>query len=337
MINHLSTKTLFILVLNLCLCTFLFPAPLPVSARLQRLHHQLNNNGSLGFLVIGDWGRKGWYNQSQVAVQMGIIADKLDIDFVVSTGDNFYDDGLTGVDDPAFDESFKYVYAARSLQKQWYTVLGNHDYRGDVEAQLAPKLRERDSRWRCLRSFIVTTDVAELFFVDTTPFVNMYFEDPKDHKYDWRGILPRELYLTNLVKDLRLALSESKAKWKIVVGHHGIRTTGHHCDTPELVTQLLPLLEEYEVDFYVNGHDHCLEHVSCQDSKIRFLTSGAGSKAWLEENKPHESCGVKFFHHGQGFMSMKLTKNTARFVFYDVFGKPLHRWKTSLKKLHTSI
>lgn len=52
---------------------------------------------------------------------MGIIADKLDIDFVVSTGDNFYDDGLTGVDDPAFDESFKYVYAAPSLQKQWYT------------------------------------------------------------------------------------------------------------------------------------------------------------------------------------------------------------------------
>lgn len=57
---------------------------------------------------------------------MGIIADRLDIDFVVSTGDNFYDDGLTGVDDPAFDESFKYIYAAPSLQKQWYTGMYIH-------------------------------------------------------------------------------------------------------------------------------------------------------------------------------------------------------------------
>jgi len=34
-------------------------------------------------------------------------------------------------------------------------VLGNHDYRGDAEAQLSPVLREIDSRWLCLRSFIV--------------------------------------------------------------------------------------------------------------------------------------------------------------------------------------
>lgn len=52
---------------------------------------------------------------------MGIIGDKLDIDFVISTGDNFYDDGLTRVDDPAFDESFSNIYTAPSLQRQWYT------------------------------------------------------------------------------------------------------------------------------------------------------------------------------------------------------------------------
>lgn len=52
---------------------------------------------------------------------MGIIGEKLDIDFVISTGDNFYDDGLTGIDDPAFEESFSKIYTAPSLQKQWYT------------------------------------------------------------------------------------------------------------------------------------------------------------------------------------------------------------------------
>ena len=51
---------------------------------------------------------------------MGKVGEKLDIDFVISTGDNFYDNGLTGVDDPAFEESFSKIYTAPSLQKLWY-------------------------------------------------------------------------------------------------------------------------------------------------------------------------------------------------------------------------
>lgn len=51
---------------------------------------------------------------------MGIVGEKLKIDFIISTGDNFYDDGLTGVDDAAFFESFVNIYTAPSLAKQWY-------------------------------------------------------------------------------------------------------------------------------------------------------------------------------------------------------------------------
>lgn len=46
-----------------------------------------------------------------------------------------------------------------------------------------------------------------------------------------------------MTKDLESALSKSSAKWKFVIGHHAIRSTGHHGDTEELVTDLLPLLE----------------------------------------------------------------------------------------------
>ncbi|RHN42346.1 putative Acid phosphatase [Medicago truncatula] len=51
---------------------------------------------------------------------MGIVGKNLNIEFVVSTGDNFYDDGLKGVDDPAFYESFVHIYTAPSLQQIWY-------------------------------------------------------------------------------------------------------------------------------------------------------------------------------------------------------------------------
>uniref|UniRef100_A0A2K1R8J6 Uncharacterized protein n=1 Tax=Populus trichocarpa TaxID=3694 RepID=A0A2K1R8J6_POPTR len=88
-----------------------------------------------------------------------------------------------------------------------------------------------DSKWLCLRSFIVIisktifrnynfnnfksfpgAEIAEFFFVDTTPFVNKYFND------------------------MDLALKESAAKWKIVGGHHAIKSAGRHGSTVELTT-----------------------------------------------------------------------------------------------------
>ena len=50
-----------------------------------------------------------------------------------------------------------------------------------------------------LHNFFVS-EVAEFFFVDTTPFVEKYFTEPKDHAYDWRGVLPRKEYMSNLLK-----------------------------------------------------------------------------------------------------------------------------------------
>ncbi|KAK9278033.1 hypothetical protein L1049_027590 [Liquidambar formosana] len=264
-----------------------------VGAELQQLEHPVKDDGSLSFLVIGDWGRRGTYNQTQVALQMGRIGEKLNIDFVVS-------------------------------------------YRGDVEAQLSPILGRIDSRWLCSRSFLLNTEIAEFFFIDTTPFVDKYFEEPKHHTYDWRGVIPRNEYLSNLLKDLELGLRVSNAKWKIVIGHHTMRSVGHHGETKELVLQLLPILEANNVDMYINGHDHCLEHISTTKSPIQFLTSGGGSKAWkgdIDDQNRHE---LKFYYDGQGFMSVQLTQTHAEIVFYDVFGGALHNLKLT-RQLYSAL
>ncbi|XP_062172202.1 purple acid phosphatase 3-like [Alnus glutinosa] len=321
--HHHAMLFSLLLAFNLSLCF------LPSIAQLQRLKHPVKADGSLSFLVLGDWGRRGLYNQSQVALQMGVVAAKVDIDFVISTGDNFYEDGLTGVHDPAFNDSFVNIYTAPSLRKQWYNVLGNHDYRGDVEAQLSPILKKMDSRWICFRSFIVDTEFTEFVFVDTTPFVDEYFTDPKDHTYDWKGVLPRHEYLSNLLKDVETALRDSTAKWKIVVAHHTIKSAGHHGVTKELEDHLLPILEAHNVDMYINGHDHCLEHISSTNSQIQFLTSGGGSKAWRGDIKKWNREELKFYYDGQGFMTMQMTQTNADFVFYDVFGNVLHKWSIS--------
>ena len=50
------------------------------------------------------------------AAAMARLAERWPVDFVVSTGDNFYKSGLKGVDDPAFDSTFTNVYSMQSLQ-----------------------------------------------------------------------------------------------------------------------------------------------------------------------------------------------------------------------------
>ncbi|XP_020206336.1 purple acid phosphatase 17 [Cajanus cajan] len=309
---------------------------LPTFAELQRLQHHPNHDGSLSFLVVGDWGRKGQYNQSLVAAQMGMMGYKLDIDFVVSTGDNFYNSGIKGVNDPTFLLSFSNIYTAKSLRKQWYSVLGNHDYRGNALAQISPLLRKIDKRWFCQRTFILNAGVADFFFIDTTPFISDYFNNT-NHHYDWRGLFPRQKYLENLLKDLDGALMKSTARWKIVVGHHAIRSIGHHGDSPDLVKHLVPILKANNVDMYMNGHDHCLQHISSIDSPLLYLTSGAGSKAWRGDVKENHSDLVKFFYDGQGFMSVQMTETDTNFAFYNVFGENIHHWRVTKSMVHSSV
>ncbi|KAI7986784.1 Purple acid phosphatase 3 [Camellia lanceoleosa] len=191
---------------------------------------------------------------------MGVVGEKLGIDFVVSTGDNFYDNGLTGGNDAAFEDSFAKVDTANSFQKQWYSGK-YHPILPSGKGTRATVLRKIDKQWLCVRNYFLKLEVVNFYFIDTNPFVNKYFQNPNNHTYDWSGVLPRDRYISNLLKGLRMKMKQSSGKWKIVVGHHTIRSIGHHGDTVELVHQLLPILEGYKVDMYMNGHDHCLEHI----------------------------------------------------------------------------
>uniref|UniRef100_A0A453IJE7 Calcineurin-like phosphoesterase domain-containing protein n=1 Tax=Aegilops tauschii subsp. strangulata TaxID=200361 RepID=A0A453IJE7_AEGTS len=128
-------------------------------------------------------------------------------------------------------------------------------------------------------------------------------------------------------QDLDEAMKKSTAKWKIAIGHHTIRSVSDHGDTKELLQLLLPVLKVNGIDFYINGHDHCLEHISSRDSPIQYFTSGGGSKAWRGVYQPNDD-KLQFFYDGQGFMSLQLNQDQADFIFYDVSGKVLYKWSS---------
>ena len=246
--------------------------------------------------------------------------------FVISTGDNFYPSGLKRVNDTLVKESFVDIYNYPSLNVPWYAVLGNHDY-GDGSAkhdfstkpawQSTEWMEKLDKRWICCggRDFNTkkVTEDLDLFFLDTSPFVHEYYGEP------WAsvegGILDEKDKVQKQVADLDLALERSIAKWKIVVGHHPVRSNGRHGDTAELVSVLPDILNKQNADFYLNGHEQDLQDITEPTNKnLRYVTSGAGSKTRLESGMGHNK--KNFFSITSGFVTVALSEKAARVQFW---------------------
>eukprot|EP00633_Aureoumbra_lagunensis_P002267 CAMPEP_0197291244 /NCGR_PEP_ID=MMETSP0890-20130614/11774_1 /TAXON_ID=44058 ORGANISM="Aureoumbra lagunensis, Strain CCMP1510" /NCGR_SAMPLE_ID=MMETSP0890 /ASSEMBLY_ACC=CAM_ASM_000533 /LENGTH=305 /DNA_ID=CAMNT_0042763895 /DNA_START=245 /DNA_END=1162 /DNA_ORIENTATION=- len=76
---------------------------------------------------------------------MGDYAESYNAEFVLGIGDNMYDTGVSSVDDPQFKSKFEDTFTADSLQVPWYIASGNHDYYGNISAQVA--YTEKSDRW----------------------------------------------------------------------------------------------------------------------------------------------------------------------------------------------
>jgi acid phosphatase len=266
----------------------------------------------LTFLVVGDWG-SGTKHQRKVAVQMGKAAEAIGARFVISTGDNFYDDGVTSVDDPQWKRTFEDVYTAPSLMIPWYAALGNHDHRGNINAQV--EYTKRSSRWRMPGAYYKHTEtladgsLADFFVLDT----DVIGGEPDEGE---RDPVAAEKQLAWIERDL----AASTARWKIAVGHHPVFSGGHHGNTEELVVRLKPLLERYGVQVYLNGHDHNLQHVMV--GNVHYLTSGAGSRPRAAES----IAGTRFaLGNRLGFMTASLAPHAMDIAFIDGEGTTLYR------------
>ena len=274
---------------------------------------------SLNFLVFGDWGRRGETDQKEVAGQMAKAAMDINAKFVISVGDNFYESGVTSVEDKHWKQSFENVYTAPSLQVPWYVIMGNHDYHANCDAQIA--YSQISPRWKMparyyLQSHQIDKDVtADFFYLDTTPMVRVYydrfFEEPTYHQVITQDV-PKQMAW------FKQALASSKAQWKIVIAHHPIYSGGDHGDTPELIENVLPLLHEHGVQAYFNGHDHNLQHLMA--GEVNLFDSGAGSQHRPARSTEH----TKFAEACSGFTTVSLGPDKMNVCMIDNDGKLLY-------------
>lgn len=255
--------------------TFLSTAP---AAALLALKPKFLGQRGLPFLVVGDWGRNGKAWQRQVAEQMGRVGNLIDSRLTVSTGDNFYNLGVMSPLGAQWHTSFERIYTDPVLHRPWYAVLGNHDYGGDVTAQIQRSnysARWRmPARWYCVKGAEFGEPSVDMFFIDT-----VVWRGREDFPYRWLGssLHPADREVQR--QWLADALCRSSAPVRLVFGHHPIYSVGKHGGAYRM-GDLDDIIRAGGVTAYVCGHDHCLYHI--EHAGMDYICSGGGS-----EELPH--------------------------------------------------
>jgi tartrate-resistant acid phosphatase type 5 len=246
--------------------------------------------------------------------------------FIITVGDNFYNDGVADVNDSHWKESFEDVYNGDNLiRKPWYISLGNHDYRGSVDAQI--EYKKIDSRWNLPARYYTLTERLNdgtrirFVFIDSSPFEKEYYQDPAMNK---------NLALQDTVKQKKWIdslTSLNDVDWKIVVGHHHVYTGGVRNSEPSPIRRgLEPIFEKNKVDFYFCGHEHDLQHLKAAGKPTNYFLSGGGSDI-RPTGMGKESI---FAASEQGFMSVSVEKSSVMVSIINYKGQVLY--KTTIAK-----
>lgn len=245
--------------------------------------------------------------QNTIANAMKSVCDTDGCDMGILLGDNFYEAGITsdGEADPQFQ--YKYEVHYNPLAMPIYAALGNHDIgnnsnltKQQIQQKIDAQIGHTDTSptWRMLAEYYDYVQGGVHFFVINS-------NDFDREQREW----------------LQNGLKNSTENWKVVYGHHPIRSNGVHGDTSELVVELLPLICAY-ADLYVAGHDHDLQLLE-SDCGVPFVISGAAGKIRstnTSSNAPRRRWSISSY----GFSRILFNSNDFNVRYYNENGTHLY-------------
>lgn len=275
---------------------------------------------ALNFFVISDWGRNGFYNQTEVGESMAQTGEILKPNFIVSCGDNFQVNGVQSTSDPLWLSNFENIYKHPALLVDWYPVLGNHDYRGNTQAEIDYSKISR--RWKMpahYYSMVKKTNdgtSVKLIFLDTTPLIKEYHQNA-----DLFDVATQDT--TAQLKWLKDELQNSHERWIIVFGHHPVFSANKSNDSSELAQKIGFLLSHYNVDFYICGHIHNFQHLRQKGSKVDYLITGTGSK--ITDKEKHK--GTLFEMAVPGFSCLSVSQKSISVFFMNTNNEVIYSYQ----------
>lgn len=241
---------------------------------------------SIKFAVIGDSGR-GWAPQHDVARRMAAYRAAFPFDSVLMAGDNIYEG-------PATAEDYRIKFAepyAELLEDdvRFFAVLGNHD---DPRQRYYAPFNMNGERYYTFRPpgnpiAEVATSV-QVFALDSTNL--------DQAQIAWLG----------------QKLAESDARWKIVLLHHPLYTSGRYGLQARLTRwRLERVLTANGVDVVFSGHEHIYERSHPHGGIVYFITGGAGSLRRGDGGGPGPM--ARSFSQDFHFMLVEVTRSALYF------------------------
>lgn len=245
-------------------------------------------------------------------------------------------DGVWNTSDPQFATDFENVYTQQSLMVKWYSILGNHDYGFNPDAQIqyqSPNANRwvMDARYYTRRVLISGTQYVTFIFLDTNPCVSAYRADdpsgwdpcgssypsPADCQFH-KNILAQSCTTQyNWLKETVAAIP--KGDWIIAAGHH----VANEIDVEDMIS----VLTGAGMDLYLNGHAHTLTYYTL-DGAGSYVTTGAGCMVKIDSD------GEEQHNHP----ALATNTHTVNEVWNQkVAGFTTHQFSEDLQSLTTSF
>ncbi len=281
--------------------------------------------GSVRFVAFGDQG-KGNAAQRAVGSAVAKVCASQGCDFVGLLGDNFYPSGVSSVTDPQWQSAFVAPYA--EVNAPFYAALGNHDYGyggTGADFQLSRyqiAYSQVNPKWRMPAShYHFHVGDVEFFVADTNR--SFYYLD------------------AGVRADFAKWMSASTSPWKIVLGHHNLRSNGPHGNAGNYsrLPSVVPIaagggvrafLEDDvcgRADAYICGHEHILEWLQGGCTRLgsskatELLISGGGASTTSIRK---ESSEPTYWNAAvPGFLYVVIEGSTFTGTYYDQHGTQL--------------
>lgn len=303
----------------------------PTFAQIQRLEKETEE--CFNFLISSDNGRNGYYKQKTIAETMGKLAETVDVEFMVGVGDIHHFGGVESTADPLWMTNFETIYSHPELMIDWYSVLGNHEYRGNTEAVLdycnVSRRWRQEARYYTQLHELDGGQTLRLIYLDTSPLISKYRKDKA--KYKDASSQDMQAQITWLEK----VLKDNKATWTVAFGHHPIyaHTTKKQSERLDMQRSIDPLLRQYNVDFYICGHIHNFQHIRSPKSTIDYVVNSSASlsREVHTTDEANPANGLRFGSGEAGFTLFSTGGNSATLYLLDGDANILHTVKREKK------
>lgn len=278
-------------------------------------------------LAIGDWGYDDPTAQEKVAAGLRAYARQHAVrpQALFMLGDNWYGELAGGAQSPRWKTHFEDLYPASDFPCPVYAVLGNHDYQRWPESKLDAELeyaRSGKSRWtmpsRWYRFELPAKNpLVTILALDS----NMPKPGGKEKSRDFT-LAPEE-------QAQQLVWFETELKqprttpYLAVIAHHPVYSDGPHGDHAVLIKEWDPLFRKYQVDLFMAGHDHDMQHLEFEGHPTTFFLSGGGG-ADLYNLVVEPSQRGPYAHKVFGFSHLSVSAKEMKLRHLDEDGKLLH-------------